>query len=90
MHTHAQEHGIDYKIPTAVATSAVNVVAIALKDKAFARMMSKEPAAFPLASYGARSTQPIDQVMNREGHGLTSMRRHITCTLQASSRCATA
>lgn len=48
-----QEHGIDYKIPTALCTSAVNVVAIALKDKAFARMMSKEPAAFPLASYGA-------------------------------------
>lgn len=48
-----QEHGIDYKIPTALCTSFVNVVAIAMKDKAFARMMSKEPAAFPAASYGA-------------------------------------
>lgn len=42
-----------------MATSFVNVVAIALKDKAFARMMSKEPAAFPLASYGASVVPPI-------------------------------
>ena len=47
------QHGIDYKIPTALCTSLVNVAAIAMKDKAFARMCSKEPAAFPLASYGA-------------------------------------
>lgn len=50
---HQQELDIDYKVPTAVATSLVNMVAIAWKDRNFARMMSKEPTVFPLASYGA-------------------------------------
>ena len=48
-----QELDIDYKVPTAMATSLVNMTAIAWKDRNFARMMSKEPAVFPLASYGA-------------------------------------
>ena len=46
-----QENGIDYKIPTAIATSLTNIVGIAFKDRAFARMLSKSPASFPLPSY---------------------------------------
>ncbi|TFJ84575.1 hypothetical protein NSK_004040 [Nannochloropsis salina CCMP1776] len=47
-----QELGIDYKIPTAVATSLVNITAIAYKDREFARMCSKAPTVFPLSCYG--------------------------------------
>lgn len=46
-----QENAIDYKIPTAVATSLTNIVAIAYKDREFARMQSKSPASFPKTSY---------------------------------------
>jgi len=46
-----QENGIDYKIPTAIATSVTNIVGVAAKDQAFARMMSKAPSSFPLSSY---------------------------------------
>ncbi|GAB5033752.1 Hypothetical protein NocV09_01500670 [Nannochloropsis oceanica] len=45
------ENGIDYKIPTAIATSVTNIVGVAAKDQAFARMMSKAPSSFPLSSY---------------------------------------
>jgi len=46
-----QENGIDYKIPTAVTTSLVNIVGVSLKDRAFARMMKKSASSFPLSSY---------------------------------------
>lgn len=46
------EMQIDYKLPTAVATSIVNICAIAYKDREFARMCSKTPAVMPLSSYG--------------------------------------
>ncbi|EWM23584.1 hypothetical protein Naga_100266g4 [Nannochloropsis gaditana] len=45
------ENGIDYKIPTAVTTSLVNIVGVSLKDRAFARMMKKSASSFPLSSY---------------------------------------
>ncbi len=46
-----QEHGIDYKVPTAIATSVTNIIGVAAKDQAFARMMSKAPTSFPMSSY---------------------------------------
>lgn len=54
-HTKAlcHEFDVDYKIPTATATSVFNVTAIMFKDRAFARLAnpSAGPAVMPLASY---------------------------------------
>lgn len=40
------------QVPTAVATSTVNVAAIAYKDRAYASLTSGRAAVFPLSSYG--------------------------------------
>jgi hypothetical protein len=47
-----KELGIDYKIPTAVCTSAVNCALIAWKDKEYAKLQNKAAAKFPAISYG--------------------------------------
>lgn len=44
--------GVDYKIPTLLATSLVNVAAIAYKDREYAKMFNQPEKAFPKMSYG--------------------------------------
>ena len=51
-HTVCKNANIDYKIPTAVCTSAVNIVAIAYKDIAYAKLFAQKRAVFPKSSYG--------------------------------------
>lgn len=38
---------VDYKVPTALSTSIVNVAAIAFKDREYARLFSQSAAVFP-------------------------------------------
>jgi hypothetical protein len=49
-----KEYEIDYKVPTVVCTSFVNIMAIGYKDKEYARLFatSQTPKAFPRMSYG--------------------------------------
>ena len=43
---------MDYRVPTAVATSIVNCAAIAWKDREYAKMCAQAAKNFPIASYG--------------------------------------
>jgi hypothetical protein len=45
-------YGIDWRLPTTIATTSVNVVAIACKDSAYARLSRQHTLAFPKLSYG--------------------------------------
>lgn len=43
---------IDYKIPTLIATSLVNIAAISYKDKEYTKLFNQTRNSFPRASYG--------------------------------------
>ena len=43
---------IDYKMPTLVATSLVNVATIAYKDREYAKIFNQSKMKFPLTAYG--------------------------------------
>ena len=43
--------GIDYKIPTLLATSAVNIATIAYKDREYAKLFNQPEKQFPKMSY---------------------------------------
>lgn len=47
-----KSHGIDYKAPTLVATSLVNVATIAYKDREYAKLFNQPERTFPKLSYG--------------------------------------
>lgn len=45
-------NGVDYKVPTLVATSLVNVATIAYKDRQYAKLFNQPEHKFPKLSYG--------------------------------------
>jgi hypothetical protein len=47
---YCKKHNIDYKIPTLITTSAVNITTIAYKDKMYSKMFSQIPHFFPKKS----------------------------------------
>jgi hypothetical protein len=50
--TLCQDAGVDYKLPVAVTTSAVNVVGMAWKDVRFAQIFGTAVKHFPPSCYG--------------------------------------
>ncbi len=47
-----KEYGLDYRLPTFLATSLVNVTTISYKDKVYAKLFEQKPKYFPKLSYG--------------------------------------
>lgn len=47
-----KQYGVDYKLPTFLSTSLVNISAISYKDKVYARLFDQQKKHFPRISYG--------------------------------------
>jgi len=49
---YCKKNKIDYKIPTLLATSAINISTIAYKDKEYSRLFNTQKMTFPKTCYG--------------------------------------
>jgi hypothetical protein len=56
---YCKKNNIDYKIPTFISTSIVNILTIAYKDKEYSKMFNTKYNIFPKISYGLISVRDM-------------------------------